>query len=151
MVLAIRSAKAEDAENLIDFLTFTNGHKHNARAIEYVTAMFSDSFRKPHFVIALDGQDIIGAAAYSEEIFTTNIWGISWVSINDASRHTSVRKLILEECLRQIERKADHNVAVVMAALPHRVPLYEKVGFNPIGTGETGRRFMTMILPKSIH
>lgn len=151
MVLAIRSAKSSEAEELIAFLTESNGPVHKARAEEYVHAMFTESFRKPHFVIALDSDDIIGAVAYSEEIFTMNVWGLSWVSVNENSRHKNLRKYLIEECLRQIERKAKNNVVVILAALPHRVSAYEELGFNPVGTGETGRRFMSLILPKSIH
>jgi predicted GNAT family N-acyltransferase len=151
MVLAVRSVKAEEAEKLIEFLSEINGHVYKASAEEYVHAMFTDSFRKPHFVIALDSDDIIGAAAYSEEIFTVNIWGLSWVSVNEASRHKNLRRFLVEECFRQIERKVKNSVTVILAALPHRAEAYKKLGFNPVGNGDAGRQFMALTLHKSIH
>ncbi len=151
MVLAVRSAKADDAEKLIDFLVAFNGRDQKPVAQEYVTAMFSDSFRKPYFVIALDGTDIIGAAAYSEEMFTTNLWGISWISANEKSRHKGLIQYLVEECLRQIEKKAQDTVVVILVSDLNKVAFYETLGFKPEGTGEEGRRFMSYMLRKSLH
>ena len=151
MVLAVRSAQADDAEKLIDFLVAFNGRDQKPMAENYVHAMFSDSFRKPYFVIALDGTDLIGAIAYSEEIFATNLWGLSWVSINEKSRHKGIRQYLVEECLRQIERKVQNSVIVILASAPNKVAFYETLGFKAQGTGEEGRRFMSYILRKSLH
>lgn len=151
MVLAVRSAKADDAEKLIDFLVAFNGRDQKPMAEKYVNAMFSDSFRKPHFVVALDGTDIIGAAAYSEEIFTVNLWGISWISVNEKSRHKGIAQYLVEECLRQIEKKAQDSVIVILVSALNKVEFYEGLGFKAQGTGEEGRRFMSYILRKSLH
>jgi hypothetical protein len=35
--------------------------------------------RKPTFILAIDKDEIIGTAAYTEELFTTDTWGIGWV------------------------------------------------------------------------
>lgn len=151
MVLAIRSAEAEDSESLIEFLTHINGYKFKTRAAEYVHAMFSDSFRKPYFVVALDGTDFIGAVAYSEEIFTVNIWGLSWISVNEATRHKNTERLIIEETIRQITKKAQSTISVTLACPPHKIPFYEKLGFIAVGIGNEERRFMALTIQKSLH
>ena len=77
----IRYAHSNDIETLIVLFNtvFGNDGEHLAR--EYLQCCFSEDYRKPFFVVKeMDGQ-IIGVAAYSQELFTIKIWGVSWVAV----------------------------------------------------------------------
>jgi len=141
----IREAVAEDAELLEDFLVFNNGESNRRLARKYINCMFSNDYRRPIFLVAIEEGKIIGAAAYSEELFSDCIWGISWVSVHLEKRNRGLGKSLVEECLESIKKNAGKTVTVILATYSEKIGLYEKMNFQISGYDHEGC-FMTKIL-----
>ena len=84
--VTIRPAVAADALGLEDFLASNGGEKLRSLAREYITCAFSTNFRKPSFLVAVDQSNIVGCAAYSEQMFSMQTWGIHWVHVHASRR-----------------------------------------------------------------
>ncbi len=69
----IRYALEKERETLINFLVDVNGEENDIFAREYVECCFSNDYRKPHFLICEINNRIIGAAAYSQELYNFNL------------------------------------------------------------------------------
>lgn len=147
MTIQIRNAKEEDKAELEDFLAFNNGEDNRALAKKYISSMFSKDYRRPHFIVACDEQNkIIGAAAYSEELFTVGVWGISWVSVHPDFRSQGIGQRLMERCMEQIAKTTQKTVTVILATYPGKTELYERCGFIKAGHDHEGGSFMTKVL-----
>lgn len=140
----LHPASAEDAQDLEDFLSLINGEHYRPLARGYIHSMFSDDFRRPTFLLLKEMGKIIGAAAYSEELFTVDTWGISWVSVHPDKRNKGCGQKLVQACLQAISRTARRSVTVILATHPEKTGLYEKIGFQPAGKDHDGGAFMIM-------
>lgn len=140
---------AEHTE-LRDFLASVFGADYSKLAGSYIDCMFSNDFRKPTFLVMRHAASgIIGCAAYTEELFTVGVWGISWVAVNQAHRNKGFGAQLLNACLSGIAAKSDQNpVTVILATYPEQTRLYEKLGFVNSGQDAQGGAFMTKVLAK---
>jgi ribosomal protein S18 acetylase RimI-like enzyme len=138
----IREANLEDKQKLEEFLVFNNGEHNRKLAQEYIRCMFSNDYRKPTFMIATVGENIIGASAYSEEFFTVNTYGISWVSVHEEFRNHGIGKKLVEACLKRITEKANKDVSVILCTYPDKTKLYENIGFTHAGYDYGGGSYM---------
>ena len=143
----LRLARKTDQEDLENFLVFNNGEENRKLAQEYIKSSFSSDYRHPVFIIAcnLDNQ-IIGAAAYSEEFFTVDTWGISWVSVHENYRSQGIGYSLVERCLEHITKAARKTVTAILATYPGKTELYERLGFVHAGKDHEGGTFMTKIV-----
>lgn len=142
----IRKATPQDKSKLEEFLVFNNGERNRKLAHDYIVCMFSADYRKPTFVVAEIDGEIVGAAAYSEELFTTNTWGISWVSVHAKHRNQGIGQKLVKACLQQIELSAQKTVSVILCTYPDKTGLYEKLGFTLGGKDSGGGSFMVKTL-----
>jgi N-acetylglutamate synthase-like GNAT family acetyltransferase len=126
----IRLANNNDIDNLIGFLVFNNGESNRKLATEYVNCCFSNDYRKPIFVILELEKNIIGAAAFSKELFTTGTWGISWVSVHKNYRNKGYGEQIVQYCLDEIKKLSSCDCFVVLGTYPNKTGLYEKLDFE---------------------
>jgi len=146
--LQIRLARVEDSKTLEDFLAYNNGEENRRLAQLYIQCMFSHDYRRPTFLIAESNNDIIGCAAYSEEFFTVQTWGISWVSVHPSWRGRGIGGSLVEECLSGILSQAKRTVTVILATYPGKTRLYERHGFVSAGADHEGGSYMLKILEK---
>ncbi len=144
--ITIVLAKEELRQELEEFLVFNNGESVRELAHKYISCMFSNDYRKPTFIIALKDNKIIGTAAYSEEIFTVNTWGISWVSVHPEHRNQGIGQQLVETCLTKIKEEAKQSVTAILGTYPNKTRLYEKAGFKKAGQDEEGGSYMLKIL-----
>jgi len=144
--MKIRTAREADKQKLEEFLVFNNGEKNRKLANEYITSMFSNDYRKPTFIIAETNETIIGAAAFSEELFTTGTYGISWVSVHKDQRKQGIGQRLVEECLEHIRSKASKTVTVILGTYPDKTQLYERIGFVEMRKDHHGGSFMMKTL-----
>lgn len=135
--------KTDELEN---FLVLVNGEDYRGLARRYISCMFSDDFRRPTFLAALSDDTIIGAAAFSEELFTVNIWGISWVSVHPEYRGKGIGKSLVEKCIHEIRHKAKRPVTCILATYPEKTKLYEKIGFKTSSYDAESGAIMTLPL-----
>lgn len=142
----IRPATPQDALVLENFLSFNNGEHHRSLARNYIRCMFSNDYRRPNFLILWENDQIIGAASYSEELFTVNTWGISWVSVHPQNRNQGHGYALVKSCLNAIKNNAQKDVTVVLATYPDRTRLYEKLNFKAGGQDHEGGSFMFLHL-----
>ena len=115
---------------LESFLALVYGEDYRGLANSYIACMFSDDFRRPTFVIALSDSKIVRAAAFSEEFFTVNVWGISWVSVHPDYRKRGIGQALVKKCIDEIKRKAKPSVTCILATYPEKTKLYERMGFK---------------------
>lgn len=141
--VVIRYAQEVEAKELEEFLVFNNGEQNRKLAQGYIQSCFSKDYRKPHFIVAHSADnEIIGAAAYSEELFTVDVWGISWVSVHKDYRSQRIGQSLVEECIKHISKAAKKTVTVILATYPQKTELYERSGFVPAGKDHEGGSFM---------
>jgi predicted N-acetyltransferase YhbS len=144
--MKIRTAIESDKHALEEFLVFNNGERNRKLANEYITCMFSNDYRKPTFVVAEIDGNIIGAAAFSEELFTVGTWGISWVSVHQEHRSQGIGQKLVEACLGGIQVKVSKNVTVILGTYPDKTELYERLGFVEMRKDHDGGSFMMKTL-----
>jgi N-acetylglutamate synthase-like GNAT family acetyltransferase len=128
----IRYALKKESEDLINFLVDVNGEKNDKLAREYVTCCFSEDYRKPSFIVYEENQKVIGAAAYSQEFFTTGTWGISWVCVDEDHRNNGYGEEMVNFCLKEIQKRIDSEAFVILGTYPNKTGLYDKTGFQEV-------------------
>lgn len=139
----LRLAEEIDKAALEAFLVFNNGKDNRELAHEYTKSCFSNDYRRPVFIIACNGENkIIGAAAYSEELFTVDVWGISWVSVHEDYRSQGIGQALVEKCIESIRSVANKTVTVILSTYPGKTKLYERCGFIKAGHDHEGGCFM---------
>jgi N-acetylglutamate synthase-like GNAT family acetyltransferase len=113
--------------------------------------MFSDDYHKPAFLVCEEEGAIIGAAAISEELFTVNTWGISWLAVHPDHQKQGLGSQMIEGCVEEIARRIKVPSTVILAVYDAIAPFYYKAGFS--GTtrvhDEGGGLYLTRaVLPK---
>ncbi len=146
MTLRIRPSTPKDCDELLATLCDVFGHDYKTLANDYISAMSSNSFRKPTFLLAFLNDKLIGCAAYTEELFTVDVWGISWVAVREEYRSQGYGKKIIEECLKQIRKNILSTVTVILTTYPEKTSLYSNLGFKMLGDDHVGGSFMTLTL-----
>jgi len=145
--ITLRLAIEKDGEELEEFLVFNNGESNRVLAQDYIQSCFSTDYKRPTFIIAHNADhQIIGAAAYSEELFTVGVWGISWVSVHKDYRSQGIGQALVEECIEHIRQAAKKTVTVILATYPQKTELYERSGFVHSGKDHEGGSFMTKVI-----
>ena len=146
MKIDIKPLESIESHALENFLVLIYGENLRNLAKQYLTCMFSSDLHRPNFIIACENDRIIGAAAYSEEIFTTDTWGISWVSVHPDHRNKGIGQKLIESCCTDIIKKADKTVTAILATYPGKTGLYEKTGFIKAGQSHEGGYYMIKVL-----
>lgn len=142
--ITLRLAIEKDGEELEEFLVFNNGESNQELAQDYIQSSFSTDYRRPTFIVAHNADNkIIGAAAYSEELFTVGVWGISWVSVHKDYRSQGIGQSLVEKCIEHISQDAKKTVTVILATYPEKTELYERSGFVHSGKDHEGGSLMT--------
>lgn len=144
--LTLGILEPDDQEALADFLTENFGADFHALATGYVQSMFSDDFRKPTFFVAKDGAKIVASLCVTEELFTIDVFGISWVATHPRYQRRGVATALIDEGLSFIEHTAKRPVTVMLATYPDQTALYEKTGFETIGLDHVGGAIMVYYL-----
>ncbi len=150
MEYEIRKALAAEKDALTAFLVAHAGNRFAQMAREYTGCMFSNDYRRPTFLVAVDDSDIIGCAAYSREMFTLlPVWGISWVNVREDRRNRGLGQALLETCIKEIAAKNPDGATVILATLPGKSALYDRLGFQKSGIDHAGGWIMLKTLNKS--
>lgn len=130
----IRKAREAEKDALARFLVEHAGDRFAQMARDYTACMFSNDYRRPTFLVAIDKAEIIGCAAYSHEMFTLlPVWGISWVNVRKDHRNRGFGQQLIEACIKDIEEKNPTGATVILATLPGKSALYDRVGFKKSG------------------
>ncbi len=145
----LRLALIEDREQVLTLLSDNIGQEHYALAKQYFDAMFSDSFRKSTFVVCEKHNEIIAASAFSEELFTVDTWGVSWVCVDKKHRNQSVGQKIVNFCVDQISKHTNKPSTIILATYPDKTKLYEYCGFKEIGRDHEDGSFMIKYINKN--
>lgn len=112
-------------------------------AHEYLQCCFSDDYRRPFFVVAEQDGEIIGSAAFSEELFSSGVWGVSWVCVHEDHRNQMLGRKLVEKCCDEIAARIEKPVNVILCTYPDKTGLYDKAGFEKAGQDIHGGWFMT--------
>lgn len=132
-MIAVSSLEAHETRAAEELLAQVFGEDYRALARHYLAAMFSSDFRRPHFIVAREGTEIVGILAYSEELFTVDVWGLSWVAVAPAHRGQGVGQQLVETATKAIRAHASPPFEVILATYPHQTGLYDKCGFKTLG------------------
>ena len=89
-------------------------------------------------------KELIGAVAFSEELFTVNTWGISWVSVHPEYRNQGIGQQLVRNCINQISELIKNKSTVILATYPGKTGLYKKLGFENSATDHENGVFMTL-------
>ncbi len=146
MKLQIRPAVNKDRGDILTLLCDVFGNDYRDLAENYLSSMFSNNFRKPSFLVATYNNEVIGCAAYTEELFTVNVWGISWVAVKEMYRNKGFGQEIIEECLKEIRERISSPVTILLDTYPSKTRLYDKIGFKILGNDHEDGSFMTLTL-----
>ena len=138
----IRYAKESEASELINFLVHVNGEKNDKLAREYVSCCFSNDYRKLNFVVCELEGSIVGAVAYSQELFTTGTWGVSWVCVDENHRSRGIGEELVNYCLNEISKIIEDEAFVILGTYPNKTGLYDKTGFFEVHKDDGHGSFM---------
>jgi len=148
--MQIRYALETDRQTLEDFLVFNGGEQWRLLAKEYIACMFSRDFRRPYFVVAEENDKLVGSAAFSEELFTVGIWGISWVNVHTSYRNKGLGEKLVRFCMDEIKIKTKDAVTIILNTYPDKTALYDKMGFIPAAKDHEGGSLMIFHTGKSL-
>ena len=144
----ITFAKQLQSDELINFLVNVNGENNDSLAREYVSCCFSNDYRKPIFIVYELNNKIIGAAAFSQELFTTGTWGISWVCVDEEYRNNGYGEEMIKFCLSEISKRIKDDAFVILGTYPNKTGLYDKTNFFEVHKDDDqGSFMMTKIKP----
>ena len=146
----IKILEQQDSQELEDLLCAVNGEEYRALAQACIACMFSHDFRRPVFLTAKEGQALIGAAAISEEMFTVNTWGISWVSVLPGHRGKGLGLELVSACVAEISKRISKRSTIILGTYPGKTRLYEKAGFSGAATDHEGGCFMTRFVDPAL-
>lgn len=128
----IRYATIDDKKEMLHLFNSAFGHDSDKLANDCIDCCFSNDYRKPHFVIKEIEGEVVGASAYSEELFTTCTWGISWVAVKEEYRHKGYGTELVNFCVNEIKTKIDTYAFVILGTFPNKTGLYENNDFQKI-------------------
>lgn len=140
------------SQQLEDFLTLVFGESFRPLAQAYIRCMFSDDYRKPAFLVCQEDGTIVGAAAVSEEFFTVNTWGISWMAVHPDHQNKGIGSQVIEACVDEIAQRIKVPSTVILSVYNDDAAFYLKNGFS--GTTpdhETGVYLSRMVNPRVLH
>ncbi len=133
-------ALLEDKAKLIDFMILNlKDETYRGLAENYVSCSFSNDFRKPTFFVAKIDERVIGSVAYSEELFTIDTWGVSWLNVHEDFRRRGIGGRLLNTAVKAIEEKSG---TIILSTFPHKTKLYENHGFLKSGEDHEGGNIM---------
>lgn len=136
-------ATENDRFRLEAFLLSVFGEEHQGLLKSYLNCSFSKDYRRPTFLIAQIDGSIVAAAAISEELFTLDVWGISWVAVAQKYQGQGFGQRICLFCTEQITRMAQRNVTAIVLTYPDKTGLYDRLGFIKGSKDHHGGIFMT--------
>ena len=140
-------ATQNDQKPLKEFLLSIFGQSYQKLLDDYLTSSFSDAFRRPFFVIGKSGKSIVAAAAISEELFTTNVWGLSWVAVHPENQNKGIGQDLCHFCLTYISNMAQQDITAIVLTYPDKTTLYDRLGFTKGSHDHLGGLFMTKKVP----
>lgn len=140
--MEVRLLEKEECDAVEELAVIVSGEKWRALARDYIGAMFSDVFRRPVFIVAVENGQIIGCAAISEELFTVDVWGISWVNVHPDCERRGIGQKLVEACLHEITARTGKEVTVILNTYPGKTRLYDKMNFKKIADDHEGGHFM---------
>jgi len=132
-MIALSSLDASEASAAEDVLAEVFGEDYRALARHYLAAMFSNDFRRPHFIATRDSEKIVGLIAYSEELFTVGVWGLSWVAVLADHRGHGIGQQLVDAATKAIQDLAQGPFEIILATYPQQTRLYDKCGFKTLG------------------
>lgn len=141
--MTLRLATEADSQQLEELLVCVNGETYRLLARQYIALSVSDHIAKPSFLVHEHENTLIGACAYSEELFTIDVFGISWVSVHPDYRQKNIATNLIKECINHIKKKAQRPVTLIVNTYPGKTGLYDKTGFTINGMDVHGGHFMT--------
>lgn len=130
--MTVRHAKQSDTQDMIELFNHVFGKSGEQLACDYINSCFSNDYKKPHFIVKEVNNEIIGAAAYSEEIFTTNMWGISWVAVSESHRNKGYGSEIIKFSIDEIKKNIEDFTLVILGTFPNKTGLYDRNNFKNI-------------------
>ena len=138
----IRPVLTDEANRLEDFLASNGGENLRSLARQYIAISFSNEFRKPTFIVAVNATYIVGCAAYSEQMFSMQTWGIHWVHVHVSHRHRGLGQKLVECCIDKIDAMGNEPISIILATYPNGAALYERSGFEKATQNCQGGWFM---------
>lgn len=145
-MVKIRQATPSDTEELVQLFISVFDEDIEILARKCIAIMKSDDFYKATFIVAERDGKIIGSCAYSEEMFTMDVWGISWVAVLPPFQGEGLGQSLIENCENEIIKEASKTVTAILATYPGKTGLYSKCGFEISGKNHEGGCFMTKTL-----
>lgn len=143
-------AGPNDVKEIEESVVLNFGEEIRKLGQDYLKCSFSNDYSKPFFVVAKTKGKIVGVAAFSEELFTIEVWGISWVSVHTDYRNQGIGGGLVDFCNKEIERRITTRSTVILNTMPGKYKLYEKCGYRILGEDHSGGFFMTKTIePKN--
>ncbi len=146
--MTIRYATLDDKDMLIKLFNTVFGSEGELLAIEYIDCYLSDDYRKPYFVVKEFDGEIIGAAAYSQELFTTDTWGLSWVAVLEEHCNQGYGSDLVNFCIDEIYKKIENYAFIILGTFPNKTGLYDKNEFQHIFSDEAHGNLMIKKIEK---
>jgi predicted GNAT family N-acyltransferase len=151
-VLTASQLVAGQQQDLEDFLVavFTEDPKGiedetqlRQTAKEDIADMFADTKSHHIFMILQENSRIIAAGAISQQSFSLDMWGMSWVAVDSEYRNKGIGQKIVEACLYEIAGRIDKPSSVILTTSQKQELFYQNAGFQGTARDHNGRLVMT--------
>lgn len=133
-------------KTLEEFLVTVFGEKFRTLAQRHIQAMFSDDLSRLCFLLCWRDDKIIGAAAISEAVFTTDTWGIGWVGVHPDFRRNGIGTAVVKACLAEIAKRIQKTSTALLSVYPALTGFYERLGFCGTTTDQAGSPYLSCVV-----
>ncbi len=141
----LRLAKKSDIEDIIHIIAKAFSNEDAKLAKKEISEMFSKSFNKPTYVVAIEKNEIIGFAGFIQSWFDSNIYEIFWVTISPDFQKKGIGIKIVGDIVRRIKLFKDHLKADAIILSTFSPEFFMKCGFEKISTLSDNKRFLMIM------
>jgi len=118
------------------------------RATVELKAMFTPAPFRPVYVVAEEGKKMLGFAGYVQSWMHYGVYEVFWVNVLPEKQNRGIGKKLVSTLLREIKKKKDAGVVLLIASAPQGLSGYYKkhFGFKPV-RGFNLKTYDLMALP----
>jgi N-acetylglutamate synthase-like GNAT family acetyltransferase len=128
--MKLRLARENDIPSMLGIIRENILKRTYAR--REMTEMFSKSLNKPTYIVATEGNKLIGFAGYIHSWFANNVCEVFWVHVKPAFQRKGVGSKLMRSVVKRI-RKTRGTFKVNLIILSTSSPrFFRKCGFREI-------------------
>lgn len=138
--MEIRVLREDEIDAAADLMAanYSDHPEYRKKARREIASMFVDHPVQPKFVVAVEGEELLGFAGVAPSWFDYGVWEIMWVNVRQEHQGKGIGTRLVEKLI-QIARAADRKMIVLSCTAP---AFYERFGFRVLESLEGEYKLM---------